>query len=767
MNMPMCSRCKKNIAVVFITKIEGPDKTTQEGLCLKCARELGVKPLDNIMEQMGITEDDLEALSGEIGSLADLNDLVTAGSDGSDDEAPHETDPISNPPAAVPPLSPDAPRRSSEGARTRTQAPPRDDKKRKYLNNYCENLTRKAAEGRIDHIVGRDRETDRVIQILNRRQKNNPCLIGEPGVGKTAVAEGLAVRINEGRIPFKMRNKEVHLLDLTALVAGTQFRGQFESRMKGLIDEVKKLGNIILVIDEVHNIVGAGDSEGSMNAANILKPALARGDIQVIGATTLKEYRKYIEKDAALERRFQPVYIGEPSVAETTEILKGIRSYYETFHGVTVSDEMCRRAAEMSERYITDRFLPDKAIDLIDEACSRLNLDSPQLSEIPALQTEMEGLQTQLDLLTQSSARDEQEDTYARIASCRQRLLQVEGRLHELLTKPAPAVDEQLLAEVIEIWTGIPASKVAAQESARLKGMEDRLKAHVIGQDEAVDAVCASIRRSRAGISPKRKPASFLFVGPTGVGKTELVKQLALDLFDSPDALVRLDMSEYMEKHTVSRLIGSPPGYVGYDEAGQLTEKIRRRPYSVVLFDEIEKAHPDVLNALLQILDDGRLTDAQGRVVSFENTVIVMTSNAGSATGGTPAGFGRTVSQMSRERAMKALEDIMRPEFLNRIDEIIAFNQLTEADFRKIAEIMLGELRDNLADKDIRLTWDDSLLEFLVEKSFSLKFGARNLRRLIEKEIENPLATAMVTGEQPLKGAYLHAADGKLIIDTI
>ncbi|MFQ7241399.1 ATP-dependent Clp protease ATP-binding subunit [Agathobaculum sp.] len=767
MNMPMCSRCKKNIAVVFITKIEGPDKTTQEGLCLKCARELGVKPLDNIMEQMGITEDDLEALSGEIGSLADLNDLVTAGSDGSDDDAPHETDPLANPPAPSSPLPPQSPLRPSEGPRTRTQAPPRDDKKRKYLNNYCENLTRKAAEGRIDHIVGRDRETDRVIQILNRRQKNNPCLIGEPGVGKTAVAEGLAVRINEGRIPFKMRNKEVHLLDLTALVAGTQFRGQFESRMKGLIDEVKKLGNIILVIDEVHNIVGAGDSEGSMNAANILKPALARGDIQVIGATTLKEYRKYIEKDAALERRFQPVYIGEPSVAETTEILKGIRSYYETFHGVTVSDEICRRAAEMSERYITDRFLPDKAIDLIDEACSRLNLDSPQLSEIPALQTEMEGLQTQLDLLTQSSARNEQEDTYARIASCRQRLLQVEGRLHELLTKPAPAVDEQLLAEVIEIWTGIPASKVAAQESARLKGMEERLKAHVIGQDEAVDAVCASIRRSRAGISPKRKPASFLFVGPTGVGKTELVKQLALDLFDSPDALVRLDMSEYMEKHTVSRLIGSPPGYVGYDEAGQLTEKIRRRPYSVVLFDEIEKAHPDVLNALLQILDDGRLTDAQGRVVSFENTVIVMTSNAGSATGGTPAGFGRTVSQQSKERAMKALEDIMRPEFLNRIDEIIAFNQLTEADFRRISSIMLGELRDTLSDKGIRLTWDDSLLDWLTEKSFSIKFGARNLRRLIEKEIENPLATAIVTGDRPLTGAYLRAADGKMVLETI
>ena len=761
MNMPMCSRCKKNIAVVFITKIEGPDKTTQEGLCLKCARELGVKPLDNIMEQMGITEDDLEALSGEIGSLSDLNDLVTAGSDGSDENAPHETDPMTTSTSPVGPAQEGA---QSGDKRGRAQ---RDDKKRKYLNNYCENLTRKAAEGRIDHIVGRDRETDRVIQILNRRQKNNPCLIGEPGDGKTAVAEGLAVRINEGRIPFKMRNKEVHLLDLTALVAGTQFRGQFESRMKGLIDEVKKIGNIILVIDEVHNIVGAGDSEGSMNAANILKPALARGDIQVIGATTLKEYRKYIEKDAALERRFQPVYIGEPSVSETTEILKGIRSYYETFHGVTVSDEMCRRAAEMSERYITDRFLPDKAIDLIDEACSRLNLDSPQLSKIPELQTELERLQAQLDDLTQSSARSEDEETYAKIASCRSRILQVEAELHELLCKPAPQVDEQLLAEVIEIWTGIPASKVAAQESARLRDMESRLKSHVIGQDEAVDAVCASIRRSRAGISPKRKPASFLFVGPTGVGKTELVKQLALDLFDSPDALVRLDMSEYMEKHTVSRLIGSPPGYVGYDEAGQLTEKIRRRPYSVVLFDEIEKAHPDVLNSLLQILDDGRLTDAQGRVVSFENTVIVMTSNAGSQSSGTPAGFGRTVSQMSKERVMKALEEIMRPEFLNRIDEIIAFNQLTEENFRQIAEIMLNELRGTLADKDIRLTWDDSLLAYLTEKSYSVKYGARNLRRLIEKEIENPLANAIVTGDKPLMGAHLSAEDGKVKLNTI
>ena len=761
MNMPMCSRCKKNIAVVFITKIEGPDQGTQEGLCLQCARELGIKPLDNILEQMGITEDDLEALSGEIGSLADLNDLVTAGSDGSDEDAPHETDPV-----AADNLPMQGGSESKEESRTRPSH--KEEKKRKYLNNYCENLTQKAAEGRIDRIVGRDRETDRVIQILNRRQKNNPCLIGEPGVGKTAVAEGLAVRINEGRIPFKMRNKEVHLLDLTALVAGTQFRGQFESRMKGLIDEVKRIGNIILVIDEVHNIVGAGDSEGSMNAANILKPALARGDIQVIGATTLKEYRKYIEKDAALERRFQPVYIGEPSVKETTQILKGIRRYYETFHGVRIPDEMCRRAAEMSERYITDRFLPDKAIDLIDEACSRLNLDSQQLSEIPTLEAELERLHTQLDELTQSTvSAEEEQQTYARIAGCRSRILRVEAQLHELLAKPAPRVDEALLAQVIEIWTGIPASKVAAQESARLRDMESRLKDHVIGQDQAVDAVCASIRRNRAGISPKRKPASFLFVGPTGVGKTELVKQLALDLFDSPDALVRLDMSEYMEKHTVSRLIGSPPGYVGYDEAGQLTEKIRRRPYSVVLFDEIEKAHPDVLNALLQILDDGRLTDAQGRVVSFENTVIVMTSNAGSQSTNTPAGFGRTVSQMSNERAMKALEEIMRPEFLNRIDEIIAFNQLTESDFRRIAEIMLGELRTSLANKDIRLTWDDSLLDLLTEKSYSVKYGARNLRRLIEKEIENPLATAIVTGDKPLMGAHLSAEDDKVKLDTI
>ena len=775
MQPQLCSRCKKNIAVVFITRQEN-GQNVNEGLCLKCAKNLGLPQVDEMMRRMGITDEDLDNISNEMmgafggaENLEGLTDADDPDADNEDEDGKTATFPFLSRFFGGNPAASDA-QNGNEAEQTQS---PRSNKKvekgskHKFLDSYCINLSQRARDGKLDAVVGREEEIERVIQILNRRQKNNPCLIGEPGVGKTAIAEGLAQRIVAGDVPFKLRSKEVYLLDLTALVAGTQFRGQFESRMKGLIEEIRKMGNVILVIDEVHNIVGTGDSEGSMNAANILKPALARGDIQVIGATTLKEYRKYIEKDAALERRFQPVYIGEPSVAETTEILKGIRSYYETFHGVTVSDEMCRRAAEMSERYITDRFLPDKAIDLIDEACSRLNLDSPQLSEIPELQNELERLQAQLDELTQSSARAEEEETYAKIATCRSRILQVEAQLHELLTKPAPQVDEQLLAEVIEIWTGIPASKVAAQESARLRDMESRLKSHVIGQDEAVDAVCASIRRNRAGISPKRKPASFLFVGPTGVGKTELVKQLALDLFDSPDALVRLDMSEYMEKHTVSRLIGSPPGYVGYDEAGQLTEKIRRRPYSVVLFDEIEKAHPDVLNSLLQILDDGRLTDAQGRVVSFENTVIVMTSNAGSQSNNTPAGFGRTVSQMSKDRVMKALEEIMRPEFLNRIDEIIAFNQLSEDNFRHIAEIMLGELRTTLADKDIRLTWDDSLLGLLTEKSYSVKYGARNLRRLIEKEIENPLANAIVTGDKPLMGAHLSAEDGKVKLDTI
>lgn len=775
MNMPICSRCKKNIAVVFISKMDGSNESSQEGLCIKCAREMGVKPLDNIMEQMGITEDDLEALAGELGSeinsIEDLTSLMPTGAgdiepDGAGGERASDAD---SKPSGVPSIfGPMSPQRMADNVRTRAQTPPKkDDKKRKFLNNYCEDLTAKAREGRVDHIVGRDRETERVIQILNRRQKNNPCLIGEPGVGKTAVAEGLAVRIAEGRIPFKLRDKEVHLLDLTALVAGTQFRGQFESRMKGLIDEIKRLGNIILVVDEVHNIVGAGDSEGSMNAANILKPALSRGEIQVIGATTFSEYRKYIEKDAALERRFQPVHIGEPNVEETAEILKGIRSYYETFHGVTVSDAICEMAAQMSERYITDRFLPDKAIDLLDEACSKLNLSSPQLSEIPILQSELESLQKQLDLLSHSVQTDENDETYARIASCRSRMLQVESRLHELLSKPAPALSEQQLAAVVEIWTGIPASKIQAQEGARLTQMEARLNEKVIGQETAVSAISAAIRRSRAGISPKKKPVSFLFVGPTGVGKTELVKQLTLDLFDSPDALIRLDMSEYMEKHSVSRLIGSPPGYVGYDEAGQLTEKVRRRPYSVILMDEIEKAHPDILNTLLQILDDGRLSDAQGRVVNFENTVIVMTSNAGSSNSSSVVGFGKSVTEQSADKARRALEELMRPEFLNRIDEVISFNQLSESDFRRIATLMLTELQSNVAKREIRVTWDDGLLDYLTEKSFSVKFGARNLRRFIEKEIENKLATLIVSTQQPLAGAHIRVEHGEIAIDTI
>lgn len=780
MHMPLCSRCHKNVAVVFISKME-EGSTSNEGYCLKCAKELGLKPIDGLMRQMGITEDDLDQITDE---MTNMHSLMNTESDDAEDEEidPDEDDAdgqddsfdfggthtfpfldkmfSGNDNTEAPHEESGTDVREDDARRKKKEA-----KKRKNLSAYCTDLTYRAREGQLDAIIGRDSETERVIQILNRRQKNNPCLIGEPGVGKTAVAEGLAIRIAKGDVPYKLKNKEVHLLDLTSLVAGTQFRGQFEGRMKGLINEIKSLGNIILVIDEVHNIVGAGDAEGSMNAANILKPALSRGEIQVIGATTFAEYRKYIEKDAALERRFQPVTIAEPSITDTAEILKGVRGYYETFHGVHISDEICHQAAALSERYITDRFLPDKAIDLIDEACSRLNLDSPATAEIPELGDKLEDIHRKQDDLLQLPQNNE---VYEQMAELKSLELQTENKLTELRKIPVPELTAEHLASVIELWTGVPASKVCEQEFSRLIGLEERLHRRVVGQEKAVSAVAHAVRRSRAGISPKHKPVSFLFVGPTGVGKTELVKALAEDLFDTPEALIRLDMSEYMEKHTVSRLIGSPPGYVGFDEAGQLTEKLRRRPYSVVLFDEIEKAHPDVLNILLQVLDDGRITDAQGRTVSFENAIIIMTSNAGSDRSGGSVGFGKTVSEQDEARAVKALEEIMRPEFLNRIDDIISFSHLTKEDFRGIAAIMLGQLRDTLAENNIRLTWDDSLVDYLIEDSFSVKFGARNLRRAIEKQVEDELANRIIAAwEHPLSGAHVSAEDGKILVQTI
>ena len=781
MHMPLCSRCHKNVAVVFISKME-EGGASNEGYCLKCAKELGLKPIDGLMRQMGITEDDLDQITDE---MTNMHSLINPDDEDADDADLIPDEDSDNPDddsfdfggthtfPFLDKLFSGNDNAGASGEETGTDTHDKEEarrkkkeaKKRKNLSAYCTDLTYRARQGQLDAIVGRESETERVIQILNRRQKNNPCLIGEPGVGKTAVAEGLAIRIAKGDVPYKLKNKEVHLLDLTSLVAGTQFRGQFEGRMKGLINEVKSLGNIILVIDEVHNIVGAGDAEGSMNAANILKPALSRGEIQVIGATTFAEYRKYIEKDAALERRFQPVTIAEPSIADTTEILKGVRGYYETFHGVHISDEICHQAATLSERYITDRFLPDKAIDLIDEACSRLNLDSPATAEIPELGDKLEEIHRKQDDLLQLPQNNE---VYEQMAELKSLELQTENKLTELRKIPVPELTTEHLASVIELWTGVPASKVCEQEFSRLIGLEERLHHRVVGQEKAVSAVAHAVRRSRAGISPKHKPISFLFVGPTGVGKTELVKALAEDLFDTPEALIRLDMSEYMEKHTVSRLIGSPPGYVGFDEAGQLTEKLRRRPYSVVLFDEIEKAHPDVLNILLQVLDDGRITDAQGRTVSFENAIIIMTSNAGSDRSGGSVGFGKTVSEQGEARAVKALEEIMRPEFLNRIDDIISFSHLTKDDFRGIAAIMLGQLRDTLAENNIRLTWDDSLVDYLIEDSFSVKFGARNLRRAIEKQVEDELANRIIAAwEHPLSGAHVSAADGKIVIQTI
>ncbi len=753
MKPTLCSRCKKNVAVVFITKVEN-GQTTNEGLCLKCAKELGIKQVDDIVQRMGISDDDLEELSGEMLSL-----MQQQPDEDDEDEVGSRT-------ATFPHMNRlfggSEPTKKEEPAERRepTSDKPKS-KKHKFLDTYCLNLTAKAREGKLDNIIGRETETERVIQILNRRQKNNPCLIGEPGVGKTAIAEGLAQRIVAGSVPFKLRDKEVYLLDLTSLVAGTQFRGQFESRMKSLITEIKACGNIILVIDEVHNLVGAGDAEGSMSAANILKPALSRGEIQVIGATTFAEYRKYIEKDSALERRFQPVTVAEPSIEESVSIIRGISHYYELYHGVRVTPEIARQAVILSERYITDRFLPDKAIDLLDEACSDLNLHTKSISDLAEKRKERDDYQLEVKLLTE----DTEHENFERLATLRSSICRLDGEIAALEAIPAPALTIENLARVIELWTKIPASKIRAQEYEQLRSLDARLKQHIIGQDEAIAAVSSAIRRNRVGISTKKHPVSFIFVGSTGVGKTELVKRLADELFDSVDALVRLDMSEYMERHSVSKLIGSPPGYVGYDEAGQLTEKIRRKPYSVILFDELEKAHPDVLNVLLQILDDGRITDAQGRMVNFENTVIVMTSNAGSDRKDGSVGFGRSVSEQTKEKAMKALSEFLRPEFLNRVDEIVCFNRLSEENFRGIAAIMLGELRDNLSERGVTLTWDESVIDHLVNVSYSVTYGARNLRRTIQRELEDVIAEKIIDSfEAPISRIRLTVADDKVSV---
>ena len=753
MQPKMCSKCKKNIAVVFITKVEN-GVTMNEGYCLKCARSLGIPQIDQAVKQMGISDEDLDMLSDEMSSMFGQKD----DSDSSDDDeidSQTATFPLLNQLFGNTPAPQPRPSRKEEGE-------PKEKKKskrHKFLDSYCMDLTGRAREGKLDKVIGRDVETERVVQILNRRQKNNPCLIGEPGVGKTAIAEGLAQRIAAGDVPYKLRDKEVFLLDLTALVAGTQFRGQFESRMKSLIGEIKECGNIILVIDEVHNLVGAGDAEGSMNAANILKPALSRGEIQVIGATTFAEYRKYIEKDAALERRFQPVTVAEPTIAEASQIMQGIAKSYAEFHGVEISPEIARQCVVLSERYITDRFLPDKAIDLLDEACSDVNLQCKEISQLAELKKERDDYELELRMLNENT---ENQD-YERLALIRSKLMQLAEKIEELEKLPRPAVTMENLARIIELWTKIPASKIKAQEYEQIKGLSDRLKTHIVGQDEAVDAVSRAIRRNRVGISPKKRPVSFIFVGPTGVGKTELVKQLASDLFDNVDSLIRLDMSEYMEKHTVSKLIGSPPGYVGYDEAGQLTEKIRRRPYSVVLFDEIEKAHPDVLNILLQVLDDGRITDAQGRVVNFENTIIVMTSNAGSEGSVGGMGFGRSDGDKVKEKTMKALQGFLRPEFLNRVDEIITFNHLTEENFLGIADIMLKELQESLSTRGLTLSWDDDLRQLLVKKAYSVTYGARNLRRTIQKELEDPISEAIIDSFQHPISAIRIRVEGETV----
>ena len=771
------------MAVIFVTKIENGE-TKNEGLCLKCAKEIGIPQVNNIIQKLGISDDDLESMEDSMGEMLSDN------TGNEDENSPHAPSldigkilsqmnfgPVGNQ-NMVPKGNQDNQNNKNNGL-GRNGKNYQDQKKekrqiqRKFVPMYCRDLSQAAKEGKLDPVIGREKEVERTMQILTRRQKNNPCLIGEAGVGKTAIAEGLAQRIVEGNVPYKLKDKEIHLLDLTALVAGTQFRGQFESRIKGLIEEVKALGNIILVIDEVHSIVGVGDSEGSMNAANILKPALSRGEIQIIGTTTLSEYRKYIEKDTALERRFQPIYVEEPSIDTAKQMLEGIKKYYEDYHRIHISDEIVDRAVELSERYITDRYLPDKAIDLLDEAASYVALNSPVLSRVSEVEKKLEELKAkEKELEEKQPEKDEkEEDTnkrYAEVAELKSETLKNEEEYEKLKVEMSTIeLSMDALAHVIEVWTGVPAGSITENEFERLNGLADRLKARIIGQDKAVDAVVRAIKRSRAGVSYKRKPASFIFAGPTGIGKTELVKVLANDLFSSPESMIRLDMSEYMEKHTVSKLIGSPPGYVGYDDAGQLTEKIRRRPYSIVLFDEIEKAHPDVLNILLQILDDGRVTDARGVEVKFDNCIIVMTTNAGSSTGMNSTGFGATTEQISENRTEKALLEFLRPEFINRVDEIITFRSLDKEDFKKIAEIMLGDLRTALVGKGLTITWTDKAIECIAEKSYSPKFGARNMRRYITKNIEDIAAEKLIAGyKKKLKKVIVDSDGENMIVDV-
>ena len=749
MILKKCTRCQTRPAIIFVTK-ETAGKATQEGYCIKCAKEIGLKPVDDILKQMGISDEDLENMTGE------LDALLPTEFDGEEDEGRAPAIDLN---AVFGEQKPAEQKPAGDGKAPGKKQPEGKKPKHKCLDAFCIDLTSRAREGKLDRIIGRDTELERVIQILSRRQKNNPCLIGEPGVGKTAVAEALALRIAAGNVPYKLQKKEVFLVDMTAIVAGTQFRGQFENRMKGLIDEVKENGNIILVIDEIHSIVGAGNAEGGMNAANILKPALSRGEVQIIGATTLTEYRKYIEHDAALERRFQPVMINEPSVEDAVEILKGIRTYYEKYHGIRISDHIVRRMVQLSERYINDRFLPDKAIDLMDEACANVSMHSPVINELNALADEIKVLEKKQSDLEAKEMMGEED--YARLAELKTQKLQKDQRFDQLSSeRDKLALTIEDLAKVIEVWTGIPASSIGENDFKKLDALGDTLRSHIVGQDEAIDTVTRAIRRSRAGISYKKKPVSFIFAGSTGVGKTQLVKDLAEYLFDSPDALIRLDMSEYMEKYAVSRIIGSPPGYIGYDDAGQLTEKIRRKPYSVVLFDEIEKAHPDVMNILLQILDDGRITDSHGKEVNFENTVIIMTTNAGAVSVGS-TGFTATEKESDETRIRTALEAFLRPEFLNRVDEIVVFNRLTREHFSAICAIMLGELKQVLAEKDVTFTWTEGVIDHLADKGFSEKYGARNLRRLIQRDLEDLIALELVTRYQETVTAIAADADEK------